>query len=98
MRELNALLAAGAINQETFARASEQAYDRMLRASDDWSDGVVRALRDYARESSDAATQFEQATTRALKAGEDAFVQWATTGKVDGRDISITCADGYNAR
>tara|TARA_R110002124_G_scaffold132661_3_gene295195 strand:+ start:684 stop:881 length:198 start_codon:yes stop_codon:yes gene_type:complete len=24
--------------------------------------------------------------------------RWATTGKVDGRDISITCADGYNAR
>ena len=49
---------------ERAGSTSEQAYDRMLRASDDWSDGVVRALRDYARESSDAATQFEQATTR----------------------------------
>jgi len=93
VRELNALLAAGAINQETFARASEQAHDRMLRASDDWSDGVVRALRDYARESSDAATQFEQATTRALKAGEDAFVQWATTGKVSASDLFNSIAE-----
>ncbi len=93
VRELNGLLAAGAINQETFARASEQAYDRMLRASDDWSDGVVRALRDYARESSDAATQFEQATTRALKAGEDAFVQWATTGKVSASDLFNSIAE-----
>jgi len=93
VRELNGLLAAGAINQETFARASEQAYDRMLRASDDWSDGVVRALRDYARGSSDAATQFEQATTRALKAGEDAFIQWATTGKVSASDLFNSIAE-----
>lgn len=93
VRELNALLAVGAINQETFARASEQAYDRMLRASDDWSAGVVRALRDYARESSDAATQFEQATTRALKAGEDAFVQWATTGKVSASGLFNSIAE-----
>lgn len=93
VRELNDLLAAGAISQETFARASEQAYDRMLRASDDWSDGVVRALRDYARESSDAATQFEQATTRALKAGEGAFVQWATTGKVSASDLFNSIAE-----
>jgi hypothetical protein len=24
--------------------------------------------------------------------------RWATVGKMDGGDISITCADGYNAR
>lgn len=24
--------------------------------------------------------------------------RWATVGKVDGGDISITCPDGYNAR
>jgi len=93
IRKLNELLAAGAINQETFARASERAYDQMLRASQDWSAGVVRALRDYARESSDAAQQFEQATSRALKASEDAFVQWATTGKVSASDLFNSIAE-----
>jgi lambda family phage tail tape measure protein len=93
VRELNELLAAGAIDQETFARASERAYDQMLSASQDWSAGVVRALRDYARESADAAQQFEQATSRALKASEDAFVQWATTGKVSASDLFNSIAE-----
>ena len=93
VRKLNELLAAGAIDQETFARASEKAYDQMLSASQDWSAGVVRALRDYARESSDAAQQFEQATSRALKASEDAFVQWATTGKVSASDLFNSIAE-----
>ena len=93
VKKLNELLAAGAIDQETFARASEQAYDRMLSASQDWSAGVVRALRDYARESSDAAQQFEQATSQALKASEDAFVQWATTGKVSASDLFNSIAE-----
>lgn len=93
VRKLNELLAAGAIDQETFARASERAYDQMLSASQDWSAGVVRALRDYARESSDAAQQFEQATSRALKASEDAFVQWATTGKVSASDLFNSIAE-----
>lgn len=93
VRKLNELLAAGAIDQETFARASEQAYDQMLKASQDWLAGVVRALRDYARESTDAAQQFEQATSRALKASEGAFVQWATTGKVSASDLFNSIAE-----
>ena len=91
--DLNRLLNEGAITQETFARASEDAYDRMLRASRDWSAGVIRALRDYADEASNAAKQFEQVTTRSLKAGEDAFVQWATTGKVSAADLFNTIAE-----
>ncbi len=93
VRELNELLKTGAVDQETFARASVEAHDRMLRASQDWSAGVVRALREYSRESSDAARQFEQATTRALKAGEDAFVQWATTGKFSAADLFNSIAE-----
>src|SRR5690606_11474076 len=77
IRELNELLQAGAISQQTFTAASEDAYDRMLHASRDWSAGVQRAIRDYLDEASDAARQFEQATTRALQASEDAFVEWA---------------------
>ena len=92
LRELRDLEKDG-IDQETFARASEQAYDRMLDASREWSDGVWRAIRDYLDEASDAARQFERVTTRALQASEDAFVQWATTGKFSAKDLFNTIAE-----
>ena len=81
------------IDQETFARASENAYDRMLDASRKWSDGVQRAIRDYLDEAGDAAKQFERVTTRALQASEDAFVQWAQTGKFSAKDLFNTIAE-----
>jgi len=90
LAELNELLAEGAISQETFARATEDAYDRMLRASGDWSAGVIRALRDYGREAGDAARQFEDVTSSALKASEDAWVEWARTGKLSVGDFFST--------
>ena len=93
IERLNDLLKAGAIDQETFGRASEQAYDRMLDASREWSDGVRRAIRDYLDEASDAAKQFERVTTRALQASEDAFVEWATTGKFSAKDLFNTIAE-----
>ena len=93
IERLNDLLKAGAIDQETFARASEQADDRMLRSSREWSDGVRRAIRDYLDDATDAAKTFEQATTRALKASEDAFVEWAMTGKFSAKDLFNTIAE-----
>ena len=93
IERLNDLLKAGAIDQETFGRASEDAYDRMLRSSREWSDGVRRAIRDYLDEATDAAKTFEQATTRALKASEDAFVEWAMTGKFSAKDLFNTIAE-----
>ncbi|MBT4018540.1 MAG: phage tail tape measure protein [Alphaproteobacteria bacterium] len=85
--DLNKLLAEGAIAQETFARASEQAYERMLNASQDWSAGVSRALRDYGKQAGDAAQMFEDVTSSALKASEDAWVNWARTGKLSVGDF-----------
>ena len=93
IERLNELLEAGAIDQETFGRASEQANDRMLQSSREWSDGVRRAIRDYLDEADNAAKQFEQATTRALKASEDAFVEWAMTGKFSAKDLFNTIAE-----
>ena len=93
MADLNQLLNEGAIAQETFARASEDAYERMLRANRDWSAGVTRALRDYGREAGDAARQFENVTSSALKASEDAWVNWAKTGKLSVADFFSTLAD-----
>ena len=92
LRELRDLEKDG-IDQETFARASEQAYDRMLDASRKWSDGVRRAIRDYVDEAGDAAKQFERVTTRALQASENAFVQWAQTGKFSAKDLFNTIAE-----
>ena len=88
--ELNRLLDEGAISQETFARATEYAYDRMLSAGREWSAGVTRALRDYGKEAGDAARQFEDVTSSALKASEDAWVEWARTGKLSVADFFST--------
>ncbi|GAB4387217.1 phage tail tape measure C-terminal domain-containing protein [Albidovulum sp.] len=93
IERLNTLLRIGAIDQETFGRAAAEAYDRMLRGSREWSAGVRRAIRDHLDEAGDAARRFEQATTRALKASEDAFVQWATTGKLSATDLFNTIAE-----
>ena len=93
MTRLRELLDAGAIDQETFGRASEQADDRMLRSSREWSDGVQRAIRDYLDDATDAAKQFEQVTSRALQASEDAFVEWAMTGKFSAKDLFNTIAE-----
>ena len=92
LRELRDLEEDG-IDQETFARTSEQAFERMLHSSREWSDGVRRAIRDYLDEATDAARQFEQATTRALQASEDAFVEWAMTGKFSAKDLFNTIAE-----
>ena len=46
-RKLNELLAAGAIDQPTYARAVEDANDRALRSSQAWTDGATRFLQDY---------------------------------------------------
>ena len=86
--ELNDLLRAGAIDQETYARAMEQTRDRMLRTSREWTDGVKRALRDYADEATDAARAAEEVTTTALQGMEDALVQFASTGKVEFQSLA----------
>ena len=86
--ELNQLLEAGAIDQETYARAMEETRDRMLRASREWADGVNRALRDYADEATDAAEAAEEVTTVAFQGMEDALVQFASTGKVEFQSLA----------
>ena len=90
---LNALLEAGAIAQETFTAAREEAYDRMLRASHAWSAGIQRAIRDDLDEAGNAARQFERATTRALQTSADAFVEWAMTGKLSAADLFNSIAE-----
>ena len=64
--KLNELLAAGAIDQATYARAVEDANDRALRSSQAWTDGATRFLKDYVAESNDAATATERAFANAF--------------------------------
>lgn len=91
--ELGDLLANAAIDQETYARAVEETERRKLDASTEWRDGAVRAVRDYVEEASNAARTAEQAVTKSLQAGEDAFVKWATTGKLAAGGLFNTMAE-----
>ncbi|MFN4282439.1 MAG: phage tail tape measure C-terminal domain-containing protein [Alphaproteobacteria bacterium] len=93
VERLDRLLAAGAIDAETYARAIARAEQDKLDASTAWRDGALRALRDYVRESENAARNAERAMTGALRAGEDAFVKWATTGKLSAADLFNTIAE-----
>jgi hypothetical protein len=72
IKKLNELLAAGAIDQTTYARAVEDANDRALRSSQAWTDGATRFLKDYVTESEDAATDTERAFATAFGGAEDA--------------------------
>ena len=74
IQKLNELLAAGAIDQATYARAVEDANDRALRSSQAWTDGATRFLKDYVAESNDAATATERAFANAFGGAEDALV------------------------
>jgi len=85
---LNELLAAGAIDQQTYARAVEQANDRALRSSQAWTDGAARFLKDYVAESQDAASATEQAFASAFGGAEDALVGFATTGKLELKSLA----------
>ncbi|CAA6605811.1 Phage-related minor tail protein [Rhodospirillaceae bacterium LM-1] len=93
LAELDNLLANAAVDQDTYARAVEEAERRKLDASHEWRDGAVRAVRDYVGEATDAAKTAEQATTRSLQASEDAFVKWARTGKLAAGDLFNTITE-----
>jgi lambda family phage tail tape measure protein len=81
--ELNELLAAGAIDLATYARAAEDANDRALRSSQAWTEGATRFLKDYVAESNDAATATERAFANAFGGAEDSLVGFISTGKLE---------------
>jgi lambda family phage tail tape measure protein len=80
IQKLNELLAAGAIDQATYARAVEDANDRALRSSQAWTDGATRFLKDYVAESNDAAAATERAFATASSGAEDSLVGFISTG------------------
>jgi lambda family phage tail tape measure protein len=91
--KLNELLAAGAIDQQTYARAVEEANDRALRSSQVWTDGATRFLKDYVAESQDAASATEQAFASAFGGAEDALVGFAATGRLELKSLADSVLD-----
>ncbi len=81
--KLDELLAVGAIDQQTYSRAVEDANDRALRSSQAWTDGATRFLKDYVAESQDAASATERAFGQAFSSAEDALTGFVTTGKLE---------------
>jgi lambda family phage tail tape measure protein len=86
--KLNELLAAGAIDLATYARAVESANDRALRSSQQWTDGATRFLKDYVAESNDAATATEHAFATAFSGAEDSLVGFVNTGKLEFQSLA----------
>jgi lambda family phage tail tape measure protein len=86
--KLNELLAAGAIDRATYARAVEDANDRALRSSQAWTDGATRFLKDYVAESNDAATATERAFANAFSGAEDSLVGFISTGKLEFQSLA----------
>jgi lambda family phage tail tape measure protein len=83
VEKLNQLLRAGAIDQQTYSRAVEDANDRALRSSQAWTDGATRFLKDYVAESQDAASATERAFANAFSGAEDAMVGFIASGKLE---------------
>ena len=88
IQKLNELLAAGAIDQATYARAVEDANDRALRSSQAWTDGATRFLKDYVAESNDAASATERAFANAFGGAEDALVGFIASGKLEFQSLA----------
>jgi lambda family phage tail tape measure protein len=88
IEKLNELLAAGAIDLATYARAAEDANDRLLRSSQAWTDGATRFLKDYVAESNDAASATERAFATAFGGAEDSLVGFISTGKLEFRGLA----------
>lgn len=88
--KLNEHLAAGRIDQETYSRAVAEA-DEVMRETEravldratDGVSGYKRAVEDYVAAARDMATETEDLLLNALGAGEDAFAEFATSGKVN---------------
>ncbi|ALK08999.1 phage tail tape measure C-terminal domain-containing protein [Blastochloris viridis] len=94
IEKLNGLLASGAIDQETYARAVSHAREEMekgekaaLAKATDAASGVRRAINNYMEDVSNAAKVAEQATRSALGHIEDALVTMVTTGKFQWKSL-----------
>ena len=69
------------------AAIEEWVAQKRLEFATDFESGATRALRDYAREASDAAANAERFVSNSFSSMEDALVDFVTTGKFEFRDL-----------
>lgn len=93
LAKLNEQRASGVLTEEAYTRRYQELEQDKLAASREWQDGAIRAVRAYADEATNAATSAERVMNGMLKSSEDAFVQWATTGKLAASDLFNTLAE-----
>lgn len=92
-----ALLSLGAVGQghadlvaqiDAIANARlREAYDADLASRTDWQAGVERGIRNILDDHRSLADEVEDLLGTMSQTGEDAFVQLATTGKIQTRDL-----------
>ncbi len=92
---LNDLLAGGAIDQDTYARATKNATEALatanhaaLQSATDAQSGLKRAIDDSLSTVRDSAKRAEDFLKDAFSGIEDAIVQFATTGKLEIRSLA----------
>ncbi|MBE7183824.1 MAG: phage tail length tape measure family protein [Methylobacterium mesophilicum] len=85
--KLNELLAAGAIDHHTYARAAANAAEELRHAQTDPLSGALRALDDYAKSAADMASGIEGAISSAFSGAENAVAEFVKTGKLDVSDL-----------
>lgn len=94
LANLNRLLEAGAISQETYARAVARAREqleaaertewrRTMRQSGDLFGPARAALDEYIEKAGTTAQLIEQSLTKAFASAEEAVAQFVRTGKID---------------
>ena len=87
IEKLNGLLEAGAIDQDTYARAAANAADVLRDVQTDPLSGAIRALDDYAKSAADMAAGIENAIANAFSGAENAVAEFVKTGKLDVSDL-----------
>lgn len=65
------------------AKRAEAAFDRQLAAARDWESGIIRAVRRFNDEATDAATNVENVMLNAADGMTNALTDFFTKGKAD---------------
>lgn len=94
MENVKALIDAGVLGADRMKAAYDDAYDAMLRASNNWLDGATIGLRDYMREAGNTAKQTYRLMSDAMRSMEDSIVQAVKTGKLSFNDLFNTILEG----
>jgi len=93
LREINELLLANAISEETAARARQEVEDDLLDDRTDVGGGFERGLREIRKDVGDTAEETESLLTNAFSGAEDALVNFVKTGKLNFGDLVDSMID-----